>query len=269
MAEAEPGRNHKYRDAWWRALGTIGDLSPGERTVALLVSTHARADGTRALVSAAMLSAESGTGESTVRRHLASLVKRRLIVRTSRGGRDGSGKARASIYSLTISTAQSGEQLSEVSTARSDEQLSDGLNRSIDASQPLDPDVSTAHPGERPPSSPPSNPPSVQHLAELDAALRRAGIPSDALDEIVAVASRDPETRSPVGRLVGSRSYLQDVWATVAHQRKFRTRIELDAAPRCDECSQPVPVCEAYCDRNPGWCDGAEQRRQLIRRESA
>lgn len=159
MSGANGARDYRYRERWWRGFLAVPDLPAGARLVGLVLSTHARADGTRAVASVAMLAADIGAGESTVRRHLAWIVSSGWAERTARGGRDGSGRVHASEYALTISTAQQGEQLSPASTARSDERL-------ITAPRPLNANastaqlgVSTAHLSERPPSSSPRDTP--------------------------------------------------------------------------------------------------------------
>lgn len=158
MTVLDDGRDNTYREAWWRAFLTSPGLPSGARLVGVVISTHSRANGLRAVVSAEMIAAETGAGESTVRRHVHWLRVHGWVVRTVQGGRDGSGRVRANEYALTISTAQSGEQLSGLSTNQSGEQLSVvSTARSVVSTARSD--VSTAHSGERPPSSSPRNTP--------------------------------------------------------------------------------------------------------------
>lgn len=158
MTASDGTRDNTYRESWWRTFLACPDLPSGPRFVGLAISTHARANGLRAVVSVEMLSVETGAGESTVRRHVHWLRSNGWVVRTAQGGRDGSGKVRANEYALTISADQSGEQFRTPPTVQSGERL-----RAVSIAQS---DISTArlssstaHPGEQPPSSSPGSTP--------------------------------------------------------------------------------------------------------------
>src|SRR5674476_691532 len=237
------GRDNTYREEWWRLVLSIPELTPGSRMIALVISTHARANGLRAVASLEKIAADAGMGESTARKHLKWLRDRDLVVQVARGGRNGDGLLRASTYKLVkpISTAQPSEQLTPASTATPGEHLTPTSTARSDVSTAQS-DVSTARLGEHPPSSSPRNPPTgeVTEIIELLATRDGRNI-EDARRLAPAVyefAVNDSSTEiNPVGRLAKSDRYRRDVIGIICKR-------ELDKQLRCGLCFKPQSICE-------------------------
>lgn len=133
-------RDHRFREAWHRAFLALPELPSASRLLGLVIASHARADGTRAVVPQATLATEMGlTSDRSVRRALGWLVAHGWIRQDTRGR-----KGYASVYRLTSpSTGQSGDRLGDSSAGHSGDRLSlistgqvTHLNRTFEAVQP-------------------------------------------------------------------------------------------------------------------------------------
>lgn len=102
---AEPG-NLKFRERWWQQVRNDPRVIKDWLAVALLISTEARRDGTRALMSQEQLAEDLGVSVPTVERRIRELKEFGYLEVAERGGRRGDGKAMANKYNLSLPITQ-------------------------------------------------------------------------------------------------------------------------------------------------------------------
>jgi hypothetical protein len=135
--DSGPGSSLSPR-VWWRAIRDDPGITGDALLVALLISTTARSDGTRAVMSNQALVDDTGLSLATVKRRVREVREAGWLVLVERGRRLGNGSTTANAYALThpvdnpVSTGHPGDLFKQGSTAHT---------RQVQAG-------STAHPGE-------------------------------------------------------------------------------------------------------------------------
>jgi predicted transcriptional regulator len=119
------------------------DLSAGEYRVLTTMLGYANSrDGKDARPGVTLLMGDCNMSESTVERHLKSLVKKRWLKQARRGGRNGAGTAWASSYELTTPTDSTRQKCRDDSDSQPvkpcvSTRQNESLNPSICAPQPV------------------------------------------------------------------------------------------------------------------------------------
>jgi len=100
---AEPG-DFTYRERWWKQIedDPNPDITDGLLAAAYAVSTAARRDGTRALMSRRRLAQILRKSEATAKRRIQKLVDLGYLDVVERGGRRGVA-VNANVYDLALS----------------------------------------------------------------------------------------------------------------------------------------------------------------------
>jgi hypothetical protein len=97
-------RDHKFREQWWRRIEADPnpDITDTLLAAAYAISTQARTDGTRALLSIIRLAQILRKNERTARRRVQKLRELGYLELVERGGHRGDGTVAANIYSLSL-----------------------------------------------------------------------------------------------------------------------------------------------------------------------
>jgi DNA-binding transcriptional ArsR family regulator len=250
---AEP-RDHKFREQWWRQIESDPnpDIADGLLAAAYAISTNARVDGTRALMSNRRLAQILKKNERTARRHTQKLRDLGYLELAERGGRRGDGTIAANVYELSLpfstghlddpwANSQQDTQVSFSEDSQQDTWVSPWGDSQQDksASQPdksaSQPDKSASQPDTQ--MSTPSLNPSLD--PSLNPSYRAASSPAEA-----AVVNAYSTTRvSNNERNVGIRNLKQD-------QKQER----LEEGPRC-----AVHGCGATAANHDRWMKELEQ----------
>jgi DNA-binding transcriptional MocR family regulator len=97
---AEPG-NFKFRERWCKQVRSDPQVTKDRLAVALLISTEARGDGTRALMSQEQLAKDLGVSVPTIERRIRELKELGYLEVAEKGGRRGDGTVAANVYNLS------------------------------------------------------------------------------------------------------------------------------------------------------------------------
>lgn len=214
-------RDHKFREAWWKQIkrDPNPDIAEGLLATALVISTEARVDGTRALMSNHRLAQILKKNERTARRHTQKLRDLGYLALAERGGRRGDGTITANIYELSLPDTQMSpwdisQQDTQMSPWETSQQDKSASQQDLWEPQPdksaSQQDTQMSHPSLNPSLNPSPNP-----------SYRAAASPVEA-----AVVNAYSTTRvSNDGTHVGFRNLNQD-------QKQER----LEEGPRCNTC---------------------------------
>jgi DNA-binding transcriptional MocR family regulator len=97
---AEPG-NFKYQERWQKQVREDPRVIKDLLAIALIISTEARLDGTRALMSQQQLAKDLGVSVPTVERRIKKLKELGYLEVAERAGHRGDGTAAANVYNLS------------------------------------------------------------------------------------------------------------------------------------------------------------------------
>jgi hypothetical protein len=102
---AEPG-DFTFRERWWEQI--LDDPEVDERLLAaaLVISTEARRDGTRALMSRQRLAAILKKSEATAKRRTQQLRELGYLLLVEQGRRRGDGTVTSNVYDLSLRVTQ-------------------------------------------------------------------------------------------------------------------------------------------------------------------
>jgi Winged helix-turn-helix DNA-binding len=168
---AEPG-NYKFRERWWRQIEDDPKVTGGLLAAAMVISAHARVDGTRALMSHKQLARKLGVSLATAERRTRELRELGYLELVERGGHRGDGTVAANVYELFQPLTQvrdsDGSQPLTQMTDR-DSHRDEASTPHTDASTPQK-SASTPHPDEGPLFNPSSNPNGMECIT-ADAAM--------------------------------------------------------------------------------------------------
>jgi biotin operon repressor len=168
---AEPG-NFKFRERWQKQVRKDPQVIKDLLAIALLISTEARGDGTRALMSQQQLAEDLGVSESTAKRRIKKLQELGYLEVVERGGRRGDGTTTANVYELFLPMTQmmdsdQSQQVTQMTSRNESQQVTQMTYREpphtqistgqTDASTGQN-GVSTGHSGDPPPIFPSFNP---------------------------------------------------------------------------------------------------------------
>jgi hypothetical protein len=110
-------RDHKFREQWWRRIEADPnpDITDTLLAAAYAISTQARTDGTRALISIIRLAQILRKNERTARRRVQKLRDLEYLELVERGGHRGDGTVAANVYSLALPPTGEPESDTEMS----------------------------------------------------------------------------------------------------------------------------------------------------------
>jgi DNA-binding transcriptional MocR family regulator len=114
-------RDHKFREHWWRQIENDPnpDIADGLLAAAYAISTQARVDGTRALISHRRLAQILKRSEATAKRRILELRELGYLVLAERGGHRGGGTSKANVYELSLPAASTQMDSQQVTQVRS------------------------------------------------------------------------------------------------------------------------------------------------------
>jgi hypothetical protein len=153
-----------FRERWWKQVRADRDVTEGLLAAALVISTVARRDGTRALISNQQLADDLGVSLATVQRRTRELRTLDYLEVVERGHRRGDGTLAANVYALSLRVTQvtardESQQVTQVTARDSAEPLrAEFSTRQTGTSTPLM-GASTRHPDDAPLLNPPLNSP--------------------------------------------------------------------------------------------------------------
>jgi hypothetical protein len=153
-----------FRERWWRQVLSDRDVVGDVLAAALAVSTAARRDGTRALMSNQQLAEILGRDERTVRRYTKQLLDLGYLEQVERGHRRGDGTVAANVYELSLQDAQvtsrdEAQRDTQMSSRDSAKQQHAELSTGQNCVSTGQNGVSTGHPDVHPLLNPLLNPP--------------------------------------------------------------------------------------------------------------
>jgi hypothetical protein len=225
MGSAEP-RDIGFRERWWKQILDDPEVDEGLLAAALAISTTARRDGTRALMSRQRLAKIIKKSDATAKRRTWRLRELGYLQLVEQGRRRGDGEVTANVYDLSLRVTQMThrDDPQRVTQMTHWEEFSTGQN-DVSTGQNS---VSTGHPDDLPPLNPPLYPPNTWPTADAASSATPPGEHSKQL-------ARDAIAPGPATKA-----------ARAKDERLFRQILEVDHLDSND--GRRIPIAELYLD---------------------
>jgi transcriptional regulator with XRE-family HTH domain len=149
-----------FRERWWKQVRADRDVTEGLLAAALVISTVARRDGTRALISNQQLADDLGVSLPTVQRRTRELRTLGYLEQVERGHRRGDGTLAANVYALSlritkVTARDESQHVTQVTARDSTEQQHAEISTHQTGTSTHQMGASTHHPDDAPLLNPP------------------------------------------------------------------------------------------------------------------
>ena len=226
------------RQLWADAVWEDTTLSPHEKLVALLFAKFAGKGIESVFVSRRVIQRYTGIGRTKVNEVVTSLDDRGWLDRVEKERAQRAPRYRLRVPDTRVSC---GDTLDEsdgaASVSRDGVRMSRGDGQGAATRPRTTKGTTTSNPRDHP------------QWSALVTKVIASGLGAGREEDVVDVSAKDPETDSPVGRLVANEPhFIKCVSIVKAADGEVRRR-EREAAPRCHECGRPVGDCNAEAER--------------------